>query len=352
MTTGCRAIVGLMFAAAFLPGLMFGQAAGSASGSVCIAPESGTLEPLSPTGVYCKSGKLTLSFDKHEATPWPTKQSVKIGDLAVEVRHRIVIMCDGKPQQSVTFRFSELKTAALCLFLDGAYRTVQLWDAKGCPWCKCNLAAPLSNAQLPIKPVERGTIGSVRATFFRSISPRPCAAEPLKPGTPDEVVTPDLGEAIRAYRKAADNGDADAQVLLGDAYRDGKGVQQNYTEAAAWYRKAAEAGNARGQCSLGLAYYSGHGVTWVYDQAVWWFRKAAKTGHSPSQFNLGLAYIYGQGVPQSYSLAYMWVSISASSGEFGDYSQTAEIRDDIAQKMTPQQVADAQRLAADWKPQK
>jgi hypothetical protein len=93
-------------------------------------------------------------------------------------------------------------------------------------------------------------------------------------------------------------------------------------------------------------------VTWVYDQAVWWFRKAAKTGHSPSQFNLGLAYIYGQGVPQSYSLAYMWVSISASSGEFGDYSQTAEIRDDIAQKMTPQQVADAQRLAADWKPQK
>src|ERR1017187_804243 len=99
MTTGSGAIVGMMFAAALLPGVLIGQSAESELGSVCVAPESGTLVPLSPTGVYCKSGKLTLSIDKHEATPWPTKQSVKIGDLAVEVRHRIVIMCDGKPQQ-------------------------------------------------------------------------------------------------------------------------------------------------------------------------------------------------------------------------------------------------------------
>src|SRR5262245_53152314 len=107
------------------------------SGSVCVAPESGTLKPSSPTGVYCESGKLALTIDKQPAILWPTKESVKIGDLAVAVRHSIVIMCDGKPQQSFTFRFSELRATALCLFLDGAYRTVQLWEVRRSPWCKC-----------------------------------------------------------------------------------------------------------------------------------------------------------------------------------------------------------------------
>ena len=109
----------------------------SASGSVCVAPESGTQIPLSPIGVYCQSGKLSLAIDTERIMPWPTKESVKISDLDVATRHRIVVMCNGKPQQSFTFRFSELRATALCLFLDGAYRTVQLWEVKRSPWCKC-----------------------------------------------------------------------------------------------------------------------------------------------------------------------------------------------------------------------
>ena len=114
-----------------------GAFADDASGSVCIAPESGKLQPMSPIGVFCKSGKLSLSIDRQPAIPWPTKDSIKTGDLALEGRHRIVILCDGKPQQSFAFHFSDLKTNELCLFLDGAYRTVQLWELKRSPWCKC-----------------------------------------------------------------------------------------------------------------------------------------------------------------------------------------------------------------------
>ena len=90
----------------------------SKSGSVYVAPESGTQVPLSPDGVYCELGKLAFSIDKLPATPWPATQSVRIRNLDVEVRHRIVIMCGGQPQQSFTFSFSERKTTALCLFLE------------------------------------------------------------------------------------------------------------------------------------------------------------------------------------------------------------------------------------------
>ena len=54
-------------------------------------------------------------------------------------------------------------------------------------------------------------------------------------------------EALKWLSKAADQGDAKAQGLLGNMYRDGKGVPQNYEEAEKWYRKAAAKGDAEAQ---------------------------------------------------------------------------------------------------------
>jgi Sel1 repeat len=62
----------------------------------------------------------------------------------------------------------------------------------------------------------------------------------------------DYPEAVRWYRKAADQGYAKAQYDLGNMYSQGKGVPQDYAEAARWYRKAADQGDTRAQRILGL----------------------------------------------------------------------------------------------------
>ena len=59
---------------------------------------------------------------------------------------------------------------------------------------------------------------------------------------------------------AAEQGDADAQWHLGNAYYNGEGVEQDYVKAATWYRTAAIFGNASAQNNLGAAFYNGEGV--------------------------------------------------------------------------------------------
>jgi hypothetical protein len=108
----------------------------SGSGSVCIAPMSWELTPVSAPGLYCASEKVSLKIDT-QVIPGPIKKCVKIAELDATTRHRVVVFCDGKPQQSFTFRFSEFKTSELCLFLNDLYKTAQLWEAKRSPWCKC-----------------------------------------------------------------------------------------------------------------------------------------------------------------------------------------------------------------------
>ena len=49
-----------------------------------------------------------------------------------------------------------------------------------------------------------------------------------------------LPEAIRWYRRAAEQGHARAQRNLGVCYAIGTGVDQDTVEAVKWYRKAAE----------------------------------------------------------------------------------------------------------------
>ena len=72
------------------------------------------------------------------------------------------------------------------------------------------------------------------------------------------------------------------------------------------YRKAAEQGDAEAQFKLGVRYINGQGVDQSYTEAVKWFRKAAEQGDADAQYNLGLGYEYGQGVEQSYTESAKW----------------------------------------------
>jgi len=168
--------------------------------------------------------------------------------------------------------------------------------------------------------------------------------------TNGEGVPQDYKEAVRLYRAAAEQGHAGAQKSLGDMYDDGSGVSQDYKEAVRWWRAAAEQGHAGAQNNLGVMYKEGTGVPQDHKEAVRWYRAAAEQGDALAQRNLGITYEKGQGVPQDYIQAHMWYNLAASDLT-GDHRETAvKNRDLLAEKMTAEQIAEAQRLAREWKP--
>ena len=83
-------------------------------------------------------------------------------------------------------------------------------------------------------------------------------------------------------------------------------------------------------------------------EAANWFRRAAEQDYVQAQHNLGAMYGTGQGVKRDYVQAYKWLNICAAKGNAGCVTQ----RDLIAKKLKPAQVAEGQRLATDFKPQK
>jgi TPR repeat protein len=168
-------------------------------------------------------------------------------------------------------------------------------------------------------------------------------------------VPKNYAEAARWYRKAADRGWRYAQTDLGIMYYTGQGVPQNYTEAARWYRKAADQNYSVAQNELGVMYERGQGVPQNYTEAVKWYREAAEQGNAHAQLNLGYKYYTGQGLPQNYVQAHTWFNLAASSYDSAHQKegrdQALKYRDVVAAKMTPAQIAEAQKLAREWRPE-
>jgi uncharacterized protein len=169
----------------------------------------------------------------------------------------------------------------------------------------------------------------------------------------------DYATALQILPPLAEQGNAFAQNALGWMYENGRGVPKDYAQAAAWYRKAADQGNVIAQAYLGVAYRQGQGVPQDYAQAAAWFHKAADQGFAAAQGILGEMYRDGLGVPQDYVCAHMWLNLAASRSDDAtrqmavkvpdDPRQMAvKVRDNVAAKMTPAQIAEAQRLAGEW----
>ena len=116
--------------------------------------------------------------------------------------------------------------------------------------------------------------------------------------------------------------------------------------AAANARKAADQGHAEAQFNLGLMYANGDGVAQNYAEAVKWFRKAADQGLAGAQSSLGNLYDNGVGVPEDDVQAYKWWNLAAAQGH-KDAKYNKAI---VEEKMTREQIADAQRLSTEWKP--
>lgn len=119
---------------------------------------------------------------------------------------------------------------------------------------------------------------------------------------------------------------------------------------AARVMRLAVRGDATAQAKLGWMYSIGRGLPQNYHQAAKWYRRAAQQGHGGAQFALGLLYNKGQGVPNDLVLAHMWLNLSAAQAIGEDRDFIVRIRDGIASKMTIAQVEAAQRLARAWRP--
>ena len=85
-------------------------------------------------------------------------------------------------------------------------------------------------------------------------------------------------------------------------------------------------------------------------EAASWYRKAAEQGDAHAQSKLGDMYNRGCGVPQDCAEAHMWLNLAASRASGDDRKEYAGERDAVARKMTPLQIAEAQRRAREWKP--
>ncbi len=121
----------------------------------------------------------------------------------------------------------------------------------------------------------------------------------------------DKPEAAKWFRKAADQGLAQAQSWLGDCYDKGNGVVKDPEEAVKWYRKAADQGLAQAQDLLGLHYAIGKGVAKDPEEAVKWYQKAADQGDVSAQSNLGFCYLGGNGVEKNPVEAVKWLRKAA-----------------------------------------
>ena len=128
-------------------------------------------------------------------------------------------------------------------------------------------------------------------------------------GTPQDNV-----EAVKWFRKSAEQGNSDGQRLLGFMYKNGRGLDTNYIKAVEWYRKSAEQGNSNGQVDIGIMYQDGTGTTKDHEEAVKWYRKSAEQGNAYGQFNLGIMYENGTGTTKDYEEAVKWYRKSAEQG--------------------------------------
>ena len=126
-------------------------------------------------------------------------------------------------------------------------------------------------------------------------------------------------------------------------------------KSIAAFKQQARSGNAAAQCGLGIiTYFGGRGVPQDYAQAALWSRKAAEQGNALGQVMLGSLYAKGLGVTQDAAEAYFWLDLAVTglhpTGKLDTSlaESAAKYRDEAASHLTPAKLARAQERARKW----
>lgn len=156
----------------------------------------------------------------------------------------------------------------------------------------------------------------------------------------------DFATARKIFEPLAEKGQALAEYILGLMYANGQGMPESYTEGLKWLQKAAEQGEAKAQFSVGVIYFKGYGMAANPAEAFKWYRRAADQGNAPALYNLGAMYAKGQTVPQDVVRAHMLYALAADRG----IRAADEAKDKLAKSMSAEQIAEAKKMAQEWKP--
>lgn len=155
----------------------------------------------------------------------------------------------------------------------------------------------------------------------------------------------DYAGAFAVWRPLAWEGNAAAQYGLGVMYDKGHGVARDDAEAIGWYRRAADQGVAAAEHAIGVFHAAGRAVPQDHGAAAGWYARAAERGHTDAQLAVGILHQLGLGVPEDTVEAFKWFALAVDSGR----EEAAIFREEVAQQMTPAQIAEADRRAEAWR---
>jgi TPR repeat protein len=154
----------------------------------------------------------------------------------------------------------------------------------------------------------------------------------------------DYETAITEWQPLAEAGDADGQFGMGLLYANGFGVPLDDTQALKWYGLAAEQDHATAQCNLAVMHANGWGVPQSDSEAFKWYILAADQGVTEAQLAVAKMYSGGFGAEQDNVQAHKWFSIATALGNLSAPSR----RDDLAARMSADELAEAGNLATAW----
>lgn len=117
--------------------------------------------------------------------------------------------------------------------------------------------------------------------------------------------------------KTAENGDIDAQEIVGKRFYYGRRTPRDYEKAFMWLKRSADGGNAPAQVLVGYMYDKKEGVPQDFAKAAEYYRRAADQGSSIGRRNLGIFYANGLGVERDLSESYFWFQLAADQDEGG-----------------------------------
>ena len=153
----------------------------------------------------------------------------------------------------------------------------------------------------------------------------------------------DYAAALTEFTTVAEQGNEEAQLIVGKMYMIGQGVEKNPEQAIKWFKAAATQGNADAQFFLGAMYLLPQKDI---AEGLRWLRLSADQGMQDAQYLLGMAYLKGQNFTLDFVQADMWLRLAAAQG--GEFYQTQ--LEKAEKQMTADQIAQAKALAAAWKP--
>jgi TPR repeat protein len=149
--------------------------------------------------------------------------------------------------------------------------------------------------------------------------------------------------AAALYAPRAERGDAEAQYRMGMMARFGWGMEKDTAGAVRWLRLAADQNHALAQAELGTMYRLGRGVPEDAREAARLLRAAAQAGVGIAQLAIGRMYRDGVGVQRDLVEAYAWFSAAGNNNVMDGLAYRSE----IVKEMSPEQIAQAKRLAAE-----